>query len=312
MPPPDDIRSPSRSPFCQNNASPRVTIELTCSTTSGSLPGGGNVDERNSPLSPLNRGWKTAEDGSAREIFLVVQSSSHKRFPRRQPLYRAPSAPLSPVPPCTIHPRPFHDSIEKQSAHVSSYLDRTVPAWQRRQSYSMRPVGKNGPCCVLRDYHPPKRAFVAGYGERGSCAISAVRMPHTRDPFRRRFEYPAGNNEGPLFRWFSLVLLFIFLSAIKHCTGGAISICPPPRTPTWHLPVSCWPYRAFSSFATAMLCRVVRGFFRGGRSGWCLRMGSGVWNGGRECLCRIEILTLTRKLGSIWSEAGDGILFSYF
>lgn len=144
-------------------------------------------------------------------------------------MYRAPSTPLSPVPPCTIHPRPFHDSIEKQSAHVSSYLDRTVPARQRRQSYSMRPVGKNGPCCVLRDYHPPKRAFVAGYGERGSCAISAVRMPHTRDPFRRRFEYPAGNNEGPLFRWLSLVLLFIFLSAIKHCTGGAISICPPPK-----------------------------------------------------------------------------------
>lgn len=74
-------------------------------------------------------------------------------------------------------------------------------AFHRKKEKGKRKKQRNGGCCVLRDYHPKSVPLSRGEGEqRGSFAISAVRMPHARDPFRRRFEYPAGNNESPLFR----------------------------------------------------------------------------------------------------------------
>lgn len=54
----------------------------------------------------------------------------------------------------------------------------------------------NGACSVLRDYHPKSDPLSQEGETGGSCAISAVRMPHARDPFRRLWIYIQGITRG--------------------------------------------------------------------------------------------------------------------
>lgn len=108
----------------------------------------------------------------------------------------------------------------------------------------------NGACSVLRDYHPKSDPLSQEGETGGSCAISAVRMPHARDPFRRLWIYIQGITRGRTI----VSMVFVFFGRWSEGEKGWLPLqrdeskvarCPLRRNGgSWFQPLSLPPLHA--------------------------------------------------------------------